>query len=493
MTGPASDFERDVTKAMFWSLVEKWIGRGVGLVALLFFGRLLTPADFGVLSILGVYVAAATFITDLGLSKALIQRRTVSQADMRSAFTLNLLSGFILCVTALALASPLSRLLGEPSLTGLLRGMSPVAILLGLGMVPEALMMRDLSFRRLAIRRLIATSLGVAVGVTLALRGFGAWSYVWLVLAQSAVATVAVWIAGRRRPSLGIRLASVRDLWRFARHVLGIDAVSFAGGNIDYVIVGVALGSSALGFYTVGFRILQVVADLLSAGLAAVALPAFSRIAVDKARSRRAYLTVVQVSAATAVPAFAMLALMSYALIPLIFGPGWEPSVGVMAALAVASAFSSVSYFDRGLLLAMNRGRLELALSMIALLFEVIVTVSMAPFGIFWVAVGLGAVHFLGWPLRIWSLRVAVGLDVREYLRSVLPVLGATLSMLTVGLAFLGMRQAPLALRAGFELAAIVITYLGMLRLLAPAVWTRLFELAHHILRRDRSAMDTPS
>lgn len=479
------DFERNVTRATFWSLVEKWASRGIGLIALLVFGRLLNPDDFGALSIVGVYVALATVVVDLGLSRALIQARELDSDDLRSAFTVQVLSGSLLTLLALSLAVPIGRLMGQPDLGGLLAAASPTALLLGLGLAAEAKLMRGLSFRPLAIRRIVATAAGVAVGTVLAVYGYGAWAYIWMVLVQTASATVAVWVASDWRPSFGVSRAALNRLGRVSRHLLGIDAISFVGGNVDYVIVGLVLGTAALGFYTVGYRILQVVADLMSAGLAAVALPAFARIIHDEVRSKRAYLIAAQVSAATAVPVFAAMALFSSIIVRVVFGPNWGESAGVMSALAVASAFSAISYFDRSFLIALGRGRLEMWLNVFAVITEVIGILVAASYGIIWVAVAMSVVHFFGWPLRIWALRAAVGLDVRAYMRSVAPVLGATLGMVLILLPFVVTDSGTNIARGLAEILFAAIVYLVLLRFFSPSAWAKLRAIVGHLVTRN--------
>ncbi len=339
---------------------------------------------------------------------------------------MSLASG-VLGAAILWVSAPLvAEIMHSPQLESVLPVISGYFIVRALGTVPDALLLRRLQFKGLAIRTIVATTLSGAIAIALAFLGFGVWALVAQVLVQATASTTMVWIASRFRPRLQFDFHSSRDVLRFSWKVLVVDLLSTGVGQGDKFVVGAVLGPVALGYYTIAARILNVVVDAFTGVMSSMAVPVFARLKKDPEYTARTLTRVTTLSLAATVPAFGLLFLLAPVLVPTAFGAQWTPSVPVLQALCIGSIVSSITYFDRGVLYAADRADLEIIAVGVLAVGTVLAAYVGAQYGLVAVAIAVTARMFLTLPLRLWLLKIAIGLRLRTYVWSwKAPVAGA--------------------------------------------------------------------
>ena len=148
------------------------------MVVALILARLLAPEDWGLAAMVLVFSGIVVVFTDSALGTALIQRRTLVEEDRSTVFWTSAVIGLVLMLAGIGLSGPLARFYGEPEVDPLFAVLSVGFLVTALGATQQALLVRDMRFRRLELRQIAATVVGAAVGITVALAGFGAWAIV---------------------------------------------------------------------------------------------------------------------------------------------------------------------------------------------------------------------------------------------------------------------------------------------------------------------------
>jgi O-antigen/teichoic acid export membrane protein len=422
-------------RAASWAVFDRWVGRLLSMGIFVLLGRLLLPRDFGLVALAAVVTSFLTVLIDQGFAEALVQAQTLSDVMIDTAFWTALCTGAAISTATALAAGFIATALGASELTPILRVLAMGFIFAALASTPEALLQRNLQFRALAYRRLLATVVGGAVGVSIAFGGGGAWSLVAQFLVQGGVGAATLWVATPWRPSFRFEREVFSQLFRFGIRVLGVDVLDFVNRQGDNLLVGTVLGATALGLYSVGYRVLLLVLELLSSTIGAVALPVFSRIQSDQLRLRRAYYMAARLSSAITVPAFAGLMLLAPRVVPLTFGRQWEGSVGVMQLLAPVGMINSVTYFDRSLLIAVGRPGVELRMTLLSALVNLGAFAVAVSHGVYWVAGSLLLTNlFFLWPVSIAVSHHYVGISPIVYLQQLIrPILGSAVMCAIIG------------------------------------------------------------
>lgn len=389
----------------------------MGSAVFIVLARMLQPADFGTVALASVFVVLISVLVESGFAEALIQRDKVTAKDLNSAFWMNNVIGVVLAIVLILLATVISELLGQPQLAPVLQVLSAVFVFSALGSVPQAVLRRDLAFRTIALRGMAATLAGGIVGIAMALAGAGVWSLVGQMLASAAAGTIMVWIMCSWRPGWSLSAASLRELMRFSAKILGERLALFASRRSDDLLIGVVLGSVALGFYTVAYRILLILTEIIIWTLEGVAFPLLSRLQGDQARRKQAFYALLRLCAAVAVPAFLALAVLAPEITRVAFGDKWLPAVPVMQTLALVGIPHVAMYCNKAALNAAGRPDLSLRIALVTCVVNVAGFVLVVHWGIFAVAVSYVASSFLLVPLSIWSTIRVLGLNTRAYLK----------------------------------------------------------------------------
>ena len=194
--------------------------------------------------------------SEVGFGSALVQRAQITSAHLSSTFFLNTGLGLLITLLGMAASWPLSRVLGAPEVQPVMLALSLGFLINSLGLTHMALVYRELRFKELAIRDLIATLLGGAVGLAAAWRGYGVWSLVAQTLATSATASTLLWAMLRWRPlRADVSRAALRELWGYSSKLFAFNLVKYLTQNLDKLLVSVLAGPVVLGLYNLAQKI----------------------------------------------------------------------------------------------------------------------------------------------------------------------------------------------------------------------------------------------
>lgn len=465
---------RDMARGARWTFVSAWGERILAVVVFAVLTRNLSPADFGVVAVAMAVVFLFNIIQDAGLPVAIVQRENLTSAHVSSALTANFVLGIIGAAIVFSAADWLASLLGDPSASPVLRALSLNLPIAGLAAVPMALLMRAMAFRSLALRTLTGKVMGGLLAVTIALAGGGAWALVAQSLTQGIVSLVILWLALDVRPRVGFDSRALRDLMSFGSFELGIRLLVTTTERADDLILGAARGSTALGFYTVAYKVLELLTQLFSKVFSRVTMPVLSRLQEDPQGHRDAATDILGITIALATPAFVGWALVADPAIEVLFGSRWTPSVVVSQALAfvglhrvlVANTHSAVS--------SIGRPRAVFMLQLVITGAAVAAFAATAGIGITTLAFAYAAVVWLTVPLEFVVLRRTVGIRGRDVARR---VRGPVVAAVAMAVAVVGVRTALASLDAltgGIPLLVVLVavgaaSYTATLRLVDRA------------------------
>lgn len=424
-----------VARGLTWTILDTWGRQALNLAVFVILARLLAPEDFGVVALAAVFVALAQLIVDQGLGDALIQRPSVTRGHMDTAFWVAVATGSLLTVSGIVLAVPLAGLLGEPALQPILQVLSLTFLLSAFSSIQIAVLRRELAFRSLAVRAIVAALAGGVAGITLAANGFGAWALVGQQFTSTLVSVIVLWAVSPWRPGREASRQRFRELFSFGMNVVASDILSFLSRHVDNLLIGVYLGTTPLGFYAVGYRILDVSQTLLVNVARKIAFPAFSRMQLDRDRLRRAYFRMTRIGSIVILPGYVGLAVTAPELTILLFGQRWEPSGTVAAILFLIGPTLSIRAFSGAMLNAVGHPEIVLRLRLITAVTNVVGFLIAVSFGIVAVASAFVIRGYLLLPLNLYWMRKYAGVPIGEYLAQLRGLAIATAAMVVPMLA----------------------------------------------------------
>jgi O-antigen/teichoic acid export membrane protein len=353
-----------VIRSSAWVALSFGGTRILSIVALIVLARLLTPADFGVVSLAAVFLLVFERIQGGGLYVALIHRRKELEEAVASAFLFAAAFGLALYAGIFLAAPALADVFRSPRLDEVMRVFGLVVVVHGFGLAPKALLARELGFRRLARGELGGGLAFVGLSIALAFAGFGVWSLVVGRLAEAVVRVSVNWFLAPPLPSL--RRASrrvLRELVRYGRFVSGANLLNLVTAQLDTVLVGRLLGTTSLGFYSIAFRFASFPSGFLGAVAGRVMFPAYAMLQDDVPAFRRSYVTNLQRIALVGFPLSLTLVVAAEPLVLGLLGQRWEATIGPLRLLAVYGLLRSIAATAGPVFRAANRPHLDFLLT----------------------------------------------------------------------------------------------------------------------------------
>jgi PST family polysaccharide transporter len=229
--------------------------------------RLLSPEEFGVVAMVTVVTSFYGLFTSAGLSSATVQRVTVTDSQISTLFWVNMLIGAGLGGLCLATAPALVAFFHEPRLMWVTAAMAVGFLVNAAGVQHIALLQRDLRFVTLTSIEVLAQVASMAIGIALAVAGFGYWALVAAMLVGPGVMTVLAWTTTRWIPGRPHRDAEIMSMLRFGGVVTIQSALNYGAQNIDKVLLGRLRGADTLGLYGRAYQLVFMPMTNMSAAV----------------------------------------------------------------------------------------------------------------------------------------------------------------------------------------------------------------------------------
>jgi O-antigen/teichoic acid export membrane protein len=350
VTDSPSSLRHRTVSNMAWVAVGNGAIAVLKIVVLVFLTRLLSPADFGLVGAALVVITFSVNFSQLGLGPALVQRPSLEPRHISTAFVASTALGLLVGLTIWSAAPLIAQFFRMDNLTPVVRWLSLVFPITGLSATPDGLLQRELRFRVLAHRDVLAYGVGYgAVGIGLAALGWGVWA---LVAAQLAQVTIRTAILLRAAPPLLCSRptwASFKELMEYGvGQSIGRMGIILAN-QADNLVVGRWLGAVALGLYSRAYQLMSVPTGLLGDVLDKVLFPTMARVQDEPRRLASAYLQGVACVGLMTLPLGVVVAVLAPELVAVIFGSRWEALVPAFQVLMLGMMFRMSSRMGESL------------------------------------------------------------------------------------------------------------------------------------------------
>lgn len=376
---------------LFWSFLSQGGKQVSQIIITVILARLLSPDDFGTLAMVTVFTNFAMIFSEMGVSSALIQKQDTHDRHYDSAFWLNIFAGIGLTLVFMAASPLIAWFYKKPELNPILLVVALNFLFSSFTIIQQTILTKEMDFKSLAVRDIVAVILAGVIGITLAYHGFGVWSLVYQLLSFTLINAILLWFLSPWRPRLQFAISDIKDIFHFSAHLTGFNILNYFSRNIDQLLIGKFLGTQALGYYSLAYKIMLYPLQNISWVISKVMFPAFSKIQDDLEKVRTSYLKMVKAISLVSFPLMTGLFAVVPEFVHVVFGPKWEQLVILIRILCVCGMMQSIGTTIGNVLLSQGRADVQLKLQ---LLGTAIVTTSIF-IGINWNIAGVAFCYTL--------------------------------------------------------------------------------------------------
>ena len=334
------------TRGVLWAGIDRF-----GIVLLQFvinlvLARLLTPGDFGCISMILIFVAVSQTLIDGGFGAALIQKIDATQRDYSTIFYWNALFSVGLYLIIYASAPSVSTFFRMPLLEDMLRVLGIVIIINSLSLVQRTILRKAINFKIIAIVDIISYSASAVIAIYLAHRDFGAWSIVGMQLSIASISTILLWVLSKWRPSLTFSFNSLKSLFSYGGFLLIASIMQDVCTHIQGVVIGRRFSAAETGLYSQAKKMDEVASMTLPAVFCQVLFPIYSEKQNNISELRNMLSQNMKMISFIIFPLMMLLVIVAKPLFILLYGNQWIDAVPYFQILCIGGFFSALYNFN---------------------------------------------------------------------------------------------------------------------------------------------------
>ena len=406
---------------LFWGAMNSGTTQVLNLVFGIVLGRLLSPADYGIVGVLTVFTVIAGNLQSSGFTQGLINLKHPTRNDYNSVFWFNVLVSLTVYAVLFFCAPLIAKFFHEPRLTTLSRFVFLTFLISSLGITSNAYMTKNMMNRELMVCGGVALLGSGTVGTVLAFNGFAYWSLAWQQVVYITLLNLCRFYYTPRIANLHIDFDPVRRMFRFGMRLLVTNIINTLSQNVLTFIFGRLYPMHAVGNFSQANKWNTMADSFVANTVGQIAQPVMVSVKEEPGREKQVFRKMMRFTAFLSFPAMFGLALVANEFILLTIGPKWTGSVILLQMLCVGGAF--VPFYTLYQNLAISRGRSDIYMwcnvGQIAL--QILIIVVLHSFGIN-VMVAAYSLFLILW-LAVWQYIAyrMVGVTVLETLKDLGP------------------------------------------------------------------------
>ena len=404
-----SDAEHSIVSGAKWTTFSTLVTNAVGVFRLSILTRLLEKSDFGLMAILSMVLEIVVAFSNLGFATAIMHKQDLTRKEFCSLYWIQFIVFGICYLLIISVAYPVSSFYGEMQLLYLLPLAGLGIIFNSVGNFYGTVFQKNMDFKFLSIRNVIASIVSLTIAVVLALNEFGVYSLVFSDLLNALIFNVWNFIYGQKYIKIRffVSFKLVKPLVKIGLYQTGTQFLDLLSSRIDIFIISKFLGTETLGMYNIAKSLVLKVVTIINGITNTVALPFFSKIQNDENLLRHNYLKVMNLLSHIDFPICILIGSMSFFIVPVLYGSSYEEIIPVVALLSIWSMLCCVGNPVGNIIQATGQTNQSFKYTVLRMIIVFPCVCVSSYYGIIWVAVfqiiSSLLVTFLSWYLELWQ------------------------------------------------------------------------------------------
>ena len=381
-----------------WTFFDVIVNKAIFFTSTLVLARILDPSDFGVLGMIMVFFAVGAALIDSGLSVSIIRTDRPTDVEYSTVFYLNLILSALAYLVVFIAAPYIAKFYNQDLLVSLIRVYCIGFIISAFRLIPTAVLVRNMDFKKITIYNIPGNIVGFVVGVLMAQNGYKVWSIVGLFLSTQIVSTFIYFFFGKWKPVLRFSRKYAIFHWDFGYKLMISTQINIVFENIYNVLIGRYYGVETLGYYERAYTLCNYPMSILTIVANKISLPLFSQITDDSVKTRITFRRVLLFSFFLSTPLMLGAIVVAEPLIYLVLGDKWGSAVAIFQVLCLSYVWYPIHFLNINILSVSGRSDLFLKLELlkkVLLIITVVIGISFGIKGLVWSSVAASTLSVL--------------------------------------------------------------------------------------------------
>ncbi len=438
----SSDKKNGIAASLLWNLFERVGTQGIQLVVSIVLARLLLPADYGVLSLVTIFISIATVVVETGFGTALIQKKDIHRDDIDSIFTVNMLVSVGLYAVIFFAAPYIADFYANYDRDLLVSVLRIYALILPVGAVTSvqsAIIYRDMLFKKFFFINLSAIFISGVAGIVMAMCNGGVWALIAQQIVNKIVLCVAMWFTVKWRPRFTAAFVRCGKMFRYGANILGNRLLNTAYMQLRSLLIGKFYTSEMLAFYNKGETFPSMIATNTDYALQRVMLSAYSKEQDDLVRIKQMMRKTISASTYVLSPLLFGMAAVAANLVDVLLTAKWNESIPYMQLFCLYYFLQPLKTTCAQALNGIGRSDITLKIGMASKILGIVSVVSTISFGTIYIAWGALITDVISAAIFVVTGKIMFRYSFREQFMDVAPnmALAAIMVLAVTGTGYL--------------------------------------------------------
>ena len=373
---------------VLWGFIEKFSIQAFGFIQGVILARLLSPSDYGLIAMVGIFMMLAYALIDSGFGTALIQKKNRTEKDYSTVFLVNVGMSSLISLILFLCSSLIADFYHEPILQKIVSVYALLIFLTSFVTIQDVRLSIHLEFRKKSIINVITTVVSGLFAIALAFMDFGVWSLVYPLFLTLLLKYILYWYYQHWIPKLQFSKKSFKALFGFGSKILASSILATIFENLYSIIIGRAFSAKDLGYYSRSDGYANLPTKTITGVVESVAYPVLSELQDDDEALLSSFRRMLRTSAFIIFPIMIWLATLAKPLIVVLVTEKWLPCVIYLQILCLDRMWWHVHVLNLSLLKAKGRSDLFFKLEVIKKILTIVILILTVPMGIVYMCIG---------------------------------------------------------------------------------------------------------
>lgn len=421
--------KNEILKNLIWRFAEKCGAQTVSFLVWIILARILSPKDFGTVTIVNAIILILSVFMDSGLGNALIQKKDADDLDFSSVFYFNVFLGIVLYGLLFCSAPLIAAFYNNEDLTNLIRIAGISIIISSVKNVQQAYISRTMQFKKFFAATIGGTIFSAILGIYMAISGYGAWALVMQNIVNLFMDTAILWIVVKWRPKYVFSIKRLKQLLSYGWKLLCSVLLDTMYNNMRSLVIGRVYTANNLAYYNKGYNIPSFLVSNISFSMESVLFPVLSAEQDVTANVKEMTRKTIRLSSYLIWPMMIGLMAVAKSLVVIVLTEKWIEVVPYLCIFCFVFALWPIHTANLNVIKALGRSDLFLKLEIIKIVIGIAALCSTMFISVKAIAIAEAVVAPIGAVVNAWPNKKLLHYTFSEQLADVLPAIKLSVIM----------------------------------------------------------------
>lgn len=328
--------QQEIKRGAIIVFITKYSGILLGLVVNSVLARLLSPAEFGIVGIVTVFITFFNILSDIGLGSAIIQKQDFTNKDFSDIFKVSVLISVVLAIAFALLSYAIAAFYGDKIYIPISQLLAVQVFFSALSIVPKNMLIKTQAFKTIGLIDVGSAFLTGSLAIILAYQNFSFYSIVWRSIAYSVLVFGLYFANSGLKIQPGISFSGIRGVAKYSSYQFAFNCVNYFSRNLDNILVGKFIGNAGLGLYNQAYQLMMYPVSNLTHVITPVIHPILAKYQHNKTVIFQEYIKIVRILAILGLPISVFIYFSSPEIIHIFLGEQWTEVVPILRILSIS-------------------------------------------------------------------------------------------------------------------------------------------------------------